>query len=128
MELNKLHLGDCMDGMKQFEDNYFDIIVTSPPYNLGNNHHTGNKRINPYNDNMPEKDYQQWQLKIINECSRVLKQDGSMFYNHKNRIKSGLMITPYEWILKSNILLKQELVWFNGSQINIDWFFRCFRL
>jgi len=70
---------------------------------------------------MPEELYQQWQIEILNECYRVLRQDGSMWYNHKNRIKDGIQITPYEWILKSKFahLVKQEIVWFNGSQ-NFD--------
>ena len=42
-----------------------------------------------------------------------------MFYNHKNRIKLGVQITPYEWLLKSEFIAKQELVWFNRSQ-NFD--------
>ena len=68
---------------------------------------------------MPEKEYQSWQLSVLSECYRVLKDDGSMFYNHKNRIKLGVQITPYEWLLKSDFIVKQELVWFNGSQ-NFD--------
>ena len=65
--------------------------------------------------------YQQWQIEVLNECFRVLKEDGSMWYNHKNRIKNGIQISPYEWILKSDFahLIKQEIVWFNGSQ-NFD--------
>ena len=112
-------LGDCMEYIKEIPDKYFDLIITSPPYNLGENHHTGNIRHNPYQDNLPEEEYQEWQIDVLNECCRVLKSDGSMFYNHKNRIKKKVMITPYEWILKSNFILKQELVWFNGSQ-NFD--------
>jgi modification methylase len=68
---------------------------------------------------MPEELYQQWQVEVLNECYRVLKPDGSMFYNHKNRIKNGIQITPYEWLLKSNFIIKQEIVWQNGSQ-NFD--------
>lgn len=26
---------DCMDGMKEFPDNYFDIAVVDPPYFTG---------------------------------------------------------------------------------------------
>jgi len=40
-------------------------------------------------------------------------------YNHKNRIRNGLQITPYEWLLKTKWTIKQEIVWFNGSQ-NFD--------
>lgn len=25
-------LGDCVDGMKQFPDNYFDLAIVDPPY------------------------------------------------------------------------------------------------
>ena len=70
---------------------------------------------------MPEELYQQWQIEVLNECYRVLKDEGSMWYNHKNRIRDGLQITPYEWLLKSAFahLVKQEIVWFNRSQ-NFD--------
>ena len=40
-------------------------------------------------DNKPEDEYQKWQIQILNECFRILKKDGSMFYNHKNRIIKG---------------------------------------
>jgi modification methylase len=96
-----------------------DMVLTSPPYNLGNTHHTGNKRHKAYDDNLPEEEYQEWQIKVLNECYRVLKDEGSLIYNHKNRIKKGVQITPYEWLLKTKFIIKQELVWFNGSQ-NFD--------
>ena len=122
LELNKIYNMDCLEGMKLIPDNCIDLIITSPPYNLGKQHHTGNNRFksyNEYDDNMPEKLYQQWQVEVLNECYRILKDDGSMWYNHKNRIKNGIQITPYEWILKSKFLVKQEVVWQNGSQ-NFD--------
>lgn len=105
--------------MKSIPDGSVDLIITSPPYNLGNTHHTGTKRHKAYDDNLPEKEYQEWQIQVLNECWRVLKDTGSMIYNHKNRIKNGVQITPYEWLLKTKFIIKQELVWFNGSQ-NFD--------
>ena len=67
-----IHNMDCMDYMKSLPSNSVDLIITSPPYNLGNSHHTGNKRHNPYEDNMPEKEYQEWQINVLNECYRLL--------------------------------------------------------
>jgi len=118
-EVNKIIQGDCLEKLKELPDNSIDLVVTSPPYNLGNNHHTGTKRHKAYDDNMLENEYQEQQIAVLNECYRVVKEDGSLFYNHKNRIKNGLQITPYEWLLKTKWLQKQELVWFNGSQ-NFD--------
>lgn len=118
----RLYNADCIEVLKNLADNSVDLIITSPPYNLGKTHHTGNNRFKSYtnyDDNMPENEYQQWQIQVLNECYRVLKDNGSMFYNHKNRIRGGVQITPYEWILKSKFIIKQELVWFNRSQ-NFD--------
>ena len=35
MELNKIYCGDCLELMKQIDDNSVDIILTDPPYALG---------------------------------------------------------------------------------------------
>lgn len=119
MEINKVYQGNCLEELKKIPDNSIDIIITSPPYNLGNKHHTGNKYHSAYNDDLTEEEYQKQQIEVLNECFRVLKEDGSMWYNHKNRIKSGIQISPYEWLLKSKFIIKQEIVWINRSQ-NFD--------
>ena len=73
LKINKIHNLDCLEGLKKIEDNFIDLIITSPPFNLGNTHHTGFKKHKSYEDNMPEKDYQNWQIKVLDECFRVLK-------------------------------------------------------
>ena len=35
LELNKLYLVDCMDGMAQFPDKYFELAIVDPPYGIG---------------------------------------------------------------------------------------------
>lgn len=111
------------EGFNYIEDSSIDLIITSPPYNLGGKFHTGNTRYNKaydtYDDNLPENIYQQQQIEFLNQCYDKLKDNGSMFYNHKPRIKDGVCIHPMEWILKSKFILKQEIVWKNRSQ-NFD--------
>ena len=34
LEINKIHTGDCIEGMKQLEDNSVDLVVTDPMYNI----------------------------------------------------------------------------------------------
>ena len=118
----ELRQGDCLELMKELPSESIDLIITSPPYNLGKTHHTGNNRFEgykTYEDNMPEEEYQKWQIEVLQECFRILKHDGSLFYNHKNRIRGGVQISPYEWIFLTDFTIKQEIVWFNGSQ-NFD--------
>ena len=114
----ELRQGDCLELMKELPSESIDLIITSPPYNLGKTHHTGNNRFEgykTYEDNMPEEEYQKWQIEVLQECFRILKHDGSLFYNHKNRIRGGVQISPYEWIFLTDFTIKQEIVWFNGS-------------
>ena len=63
-----LKQGDCLELMKELPDESVDLIITSPPYNLGSKHHTGNNYHNPYPDDMPEGKYQEWQINVLNEC------------------------------------------------------------
>ena len=32
LELNKLYNMDCMQGMKEFPDGFFDLAIVDPPY------------------------------------------------------------------------------------------------
>ena len=115
-----LRLGDCLEVMKDIPDNSVDLIITSPPYNIGKMH-SNHLQFGTYQGNdMQESDYQTWQIRVLNECFRVLKEDGSMFYNHKVRIKKGLAIHPIEWIFKSEFILKQEITWDMGKSANCD--------
>lgn len=109
-----IYHGDCRELIPQLQ---CDLVVTSPPYNLGNNHHTGSKRVFAYDDNLPEQEYQDWQVTIL--CLLHSSCSGDLFYNHKNRIKQGWLIRPDEWIRRTEWRYKQEIVWVQGSQ-NFD--------
>ena len=129
LELNKIYCIDVLEGLKKIDDNSIDLIITSPPYNkVGLNGIQKGKKWNktidydgdPQNDNMDENEYQKWQLDILNELFRVLKEDGSLFYNHKNRIHKGEIISPYQWLLKSPFKIRQEIIWDRGSSQNVN--------
>lgn len=112
---NGIYTGDACELIERIPADSVDIVITSPPYNLGNNHHTGNFRHKQYADDLPENGYQEQQIAMLAGLYRVVKRDGSLLYNHKNRIKNGISLTPYRWLLKTSWIIKQELVWFNGS-------------
>ncbi len=35
LEINTVYNEDCLTIMKKFPDNYFDLIITDPPYGIG---------------------------------------------------------------------------------------------
>jgi len=113
MELNKIYNIDVLDGLRQLEDNSIDCIITSPPYNKFGLNRFGHRKIkyDVYDDNMDEDEYQEWQIEILNECVRVLKPKGSIFYNHKNRRVNCREYSPLEWLLKIKGNIYQTIIW-----------------
>lgn len=126
LELNKIHLCNCLDGLRQLDDNSIDLVITSPPYNLGNKI-SGKTALfsskvdyDTYSDNMKEDEYQQWQIEILNEIHRVLKEGGSLFYNHKVRSRDNIGILPSTWLLKSNLVFRQLIIWDRKRALNVN--------
>jgi site-specific DNA-methyltransferase (adenine-specific) len=76
IEVNKINNMDCIKGIKQMKnDNIFiDVIVTSPPYNIGKNY-------NSHNDNMPRNKYLDWMENVAVECKKIMNDDASFFLN-----------------------------------------------
>ena len=35
LEINKIYCADCLDLMKEMEDNSVDLVLTDPPYGIG---------------------------------------------------------------------------------------------
>jgi modification methylase len=125
MEINKIYNEDCLETMKRMPDNFVDLIITSPPYNKAGyegfirKRHSkdswGSRNIdydnNSENDFMIEKDYQSLQIKVLNEMQRILKSDGSIFYNHKVRVANHKASHPIEWIIKTKLNFRQQIIW-----------------
>ena len=120
---------DCLEGLKMLESDSVDCIVTSPPYNkkglLGKvkqgNQIWGKFNIdyNTYGDDMPEEEYQAWMVAVLNECHRVIKPDGSIFFNHKPRRHKNRCYLPTDFIQHSTAELYQLIIWDRRNSPNI---------
>lgn len=73
-QINKVHNMDCIEGMKKLEKNSIDLIVTSPPYNIG-------IKYNSHKDDLPFSEYLDWMKKFGKVARGVLKEEGSLFFN-----------------------------------------------
>lgn len=127
LELNKIYNMDCVEGMKMLPDNCIDCVVTSPPYNLGGDFHICNngKRTTyggyqSFADNMPEEEYQKNQTEVLNELYRITTEGAYVFYVHKERIKKNHIISPIEWIKKTDWLISQTIVLDMSATANVD--------
>ena len=111
---NKILHGDAHDVLQSIPDEVVDLGITSPPYNKQEKHKgwlVKNVVYSEYKDKLPESEYQENQIKILNEIFRITKVGGSFFYNHKIRWENGEMFHPMDWLRKTNWAVKQEIVW-----------------
>ena len=111
---SSLILGDTLSALKEQADNLVNIGITSPPYNKQEKQKgwlVKNVVYDAYTDALPEKDYQQNQVEVLDEIFRITVPGGSFFYNHKIRWSSGNMYHPMDWLRKTKWTVKQEIVW-----------------
>jgi len=132
VELNKIYCCDVLEGLRNLPDSSIDLIITSPPYNKAGfngkvkrtEHCIWNKTIDYSGDVdvdcMDEDLYEKWQIEILNECFRVLKDDASMFYNHKIRVRKNMISHPLEWISISKFRCRQIITWDRTASPNPD--------
>jgi site-specific DNA-methyltransferase (adenine-specific) len=65
---------DCIEGMSRLADESVDLVVTSPPYNLG-------IRYGKFSDTQDRESYLRWCHEWAEQVRRILKATGSFFLN-----------------------------------------------
>lgn len=127
--MNKIILGDSLEVMKSLDSDSISCIVTSPPYNkkgLVGKVKPGNqvwKKFNidydSYGDDLSEDEYHKWMIDILNEMKRIIKPNGSIFFNHKARRHNNKLHLPTDFISKSDLDVYQLIIWNRLSSPNI---------
>ena len=72
--INKVINGDCVEVLKTFPENSIDLVVTSPPYNVGISYDT-------HIDDIQMNEYWIWTEKWLTGVYRALKDDGRAAIN-----------------------------------------------
>lgn len=74
--------GDCLNILPEMPDGSADLIITSPPYNIG-------KR---YEKRTGLEEYLAWQGTVIGECARLLSPRGSLCWQVGNHVSHGEIV------------------------------------
>lgn len=118
--------------MKTLPNETFDLIVTSPPYNLKNSTGNGMKDgrggkwknaelVNGYShhdDCMPHEEYAEWQRDCLTEMFRLISDNGAIFYNHKWRVQDGLLQDRQDIV--KDFPVRQIIIWKRKGGINFN--------
>lgn len=127
-----IYHGNCMEVMRDFPAESFDIAVTSPPYNMGlvpggngrgmyrpgANNKAGRFRdgYDTHSDAMPQSDYDDWQRACLAEMWRLVRM--GVFYNHRPRVEHGRLRVPLSWDYGPAVL-RQIIVWDRLTGIDV---------
>lgn len=117
-----LYNGEVLEVLKQLPSNSVDMIFTSPPYNIGlkDRKDTNIATYDNWNDDLNYQDYCKWQIDILNECYRIVKGNGVLFYNHKDKFKDEEYKNPIEILFNTQWKIKQNIIWDRGSAISYN--------
>lgn len=109
----KVMVGDCIAVMKTMVAGSVDVVVTSPPYNIG-------VKYNAYDDRRARAEYLRWLQQVGHEIARVLADDGSFFLNVGGSNRDPWTPLDVAQALRSLFALQNHVVWIKSISIGED--------
>lgn len=104
--------GDALESIRSINDKKFDLIITSPPYNIGKSYETKTSI---------EK-YLETQKEIIQELIRVLSDRGNICWQVGNYVQNGeifpLDIYYYQIFKELGLRLRNRIIWHFGHGLH----------
>lgn len=124
-----IYEGGCLDLLAEVPDRSVQLVVTSPPYNIGKE----------YERKLDIRTYVAQQAEIIGECVRVLADTGSVCWQVGNYVDDGAIV-PLDALLYPvfhdlGLVMRNRIVWhfehglhcsrrYSGRYETIIWFTR----
>jgi len=122
-----IYRGDCLDLLRSIPSGTVQLVVTSPPYNIGKE----------YENRLKLEKYVEQQAKVIQECVRTLADKGSICWQVGNYVDCGAII-PLDTVLypifkNLGLRMRNRIIWhfehglhcsrrFSGRYETIIWF------
>lgn len=122
-----IHHGDCLELLKSIPDETLQLVVTSPPYNIGKE----------YEKKLHLDLYLKQQALVITECVRALSPKGSICWQVGNYVDKGAIIpldtALYPIFSGLGLSMRNRIIWhfehglhcsrrFSGRYETIIWF------
>jgi len=102
----KIYKKDCLKFLKTIDDKSVQLIITSPPYNIGKE----------YEKKISFDKYLINQANVLKECKRILKDTGSICWQVGTFVQKNYEIIPldipiYNICKKIGFKLKNRIIW-----------------
>ena len=101
-----LYCGDCLDVMSSMDENFVDIVITSPPYGTcrsetfskeSSQKRKYNMRYDEFVEDRTPEEYCQWSVDVFNAIDKVLKKNRIVLYNFGLGNDGHTEYTSYDW-------------------------------
>jgi site-specific DNA-methyltransferase (adenine-specific) len=100
----RFYLGDCLGVLPAFDRASIDVVVTSPPYNLGT-------RYRSYEDTLPRDEYLRWTGRWVREVAAALAPGGSLFLNVGAKPKDPWVAMDIAQVVRPHLCLQNTIHW-----------------
>ena len=104
------YLEDCVTLLERLPAHSVDVIVTSPPYNLG-------VRYNTYQDTLTASEYLEWTGTWVRAAARTLKPEGSLFLNVGTRPSDPWTALDVAQAARTHLRLQNIIHWIKSIAI-----------
>lgn len=106
-----LRCGDALEQLKTLPDGSVDLVLTDPPYNIGvQETRAGSKTVAAWDK---IENYTNWCIEWLNECSRVLKPNGVLYFWHNDMAQIAELL--HEIAQKTDLVLVSFCIWDKGD-------------
>ncbi len=116
---NTIQNANCLDVLRNLPDKSVDLIVTSPPYNIGKE----------YESKKALSLYLEFQSKVITECCRVLADTGSIYWQVGSFVDQGahypLDVKLFPFFERLNMIPRNRIVWLRTHGLHAKNRFSC---
>jgi site-specific DNA-methyltransferase (adenine-specific) len=109
----RFYLGDSIDVLRAFPVGSVDLVVTSPPYNLG-------VQYRSYDDGRPRAEYLAWTDRWIREVARTLAAGGSLFLNVGAKPTDPWTALDVAQTVRPHLHLQNVIHWIKSITIDAD--------
>jgi site-specific DNA-methyltransferase (adenine-specific) len=109
----RFFLGDCLDTLRAMTPGSVDVVVTSPPYNLG-------IKYRSYHDDRPRAEYLAWVGDWAREVARVLQPLGSFFLNVGSMPSEPWAALDVAQAVRPSLHLQNTLHWIKSIAVDRD--------
>jgi site-specific DNA-methyltransferase (adenine-specific) len=109
----RFYLGDAVDIVRALTPGSIDLVVTSPPYNLG-------IRYRSYDDGRPRSEYLRWTHDWVRAVAAALAPEGSLFLNVGAKPTDPWTALDVAQTVRQHLHLQNLIHWIKSITIEAD--------